>query len=103
MHRVIALFLIKTKYLKSLDELSNYRNSHLNYFKELANQKKILVGGRMSDSTGAIIIALVNSLDEVNKLMTQDPYFEHNLASYEVVEFDGSVLTSDELKKMFNW
>lgn len=66
------------------------RPAHREAMATLREQGKVLVGGPWADGTGALIVFLVNSVEEAKSLVAADPYF--STRGVEVValrEWDG--------------
>ncbi len=93
------MFIVKTKYLKPLEEVAKFRDAHLAYFRDLAEKNKIVGGGRLSDASGAIIVVLESDKAELDKILQSDPYNQNGLVSCEIFEFDIKGLMSPRLQE----
>ncbi len=88
-----------SNYTKSLDEVNIYRDQHINYLKNLIAENKLLVAGRQTPPTGAVIIAKNISLEEFKTILANDPYTEAGVAGYQIIEFAPAIC--DEAFKAF--
>lgn len=61
--------------------------AHIEFLKRCYNESKFIVSGPRNPRTGGIILANMNSKDELLELLRQDPFFIHDSAEYEVIEF----------------
>lgn len=46
---------------------------HADYMKTLAEQKKLILGGPFTDSSGGMVILEVNNIQEANDIARKDP------------------------------
>lgn len=46
-----------------------------------------MASGRKVPRTGGIILALADTLETVNKIITEDPFHKHELAEFTVTQF----------------
>ena len=77
-----------SNYTKSLDEVNTHRDQHIEYLKHLITANKLLVAGRQTPPTGAVIIAKNISLDEFKTILAKDPYTQAGVADYQIIEFN---------------
>lgn len=98
------MFLIKTKYLKPAAEVGVHREAHLAHFKKYAAAKKLLIGGRKADGTGAYLVWIGSERKELDDALATDPYALHGCAAVvSIDEFAGHLLAADDLKSVYNW
>lgn len=77
-----------SNYTKSLDEVNQYRDQHIDYLKHLISANKLLVAGRQAPPIGAVIIAKNISLEEFKTILAKDPYTQAGVADYQIIEFN---------------
>jgi uncharacterized protein YciI len=92
------MFIINLNYIVPLEKLDVHMTEHVKYLHKYYKQNKFIASGRKVPRTGGIILALAGSLEEVNQIISEDPFYTNKLAEFTVTEF----LTSQihpELKK----
>ena len=92
------MFIINLNYIVPLKELDTHMTDHVKYLHKYYKLNKFIASGRKVPRTGGIILALAGSLDEVNRIISEDPFYTHKLAEFTVIEFLTSQVHS-ELKK----
>ena len=93
------MFIINLNYIVPLDQLDAHMTDHVKFLKKYYKENIFLASGRKVPRTGGIILALVKSKEEVERIIKEDPFYKHKLAEFSVIEF----LTSQvhpELKKL---
>jgi uncharacterized protein YciI len=93
------MFLVSLSYKVDLDEIDKILPRHVKYLKAQYKQGSFITSGRKIPRTGGIILFKLNTLEELQKVLEQDPFKIHNLANYEIQEFIPS-MTSDEFKNL---
>jgi uncharacterized protein YciI len=81
------MFIIDINYIVPLQELDKHQDAHVAYLKKYAEKNIFLVTGRKVPRTGGILIAVADSKDEIEKIITEDPFYQHNLAEMTITEF----------------
>ncbi len=93
------MFIINLHYIVPLDKLDLHMAAHVQFLKTYYKKNVFVASGRKVPRTGGIILALAKSKDEVERIISEDPFYKHKLAEFSVTEF----LTSQyhpELKKL---
>lgn len=81
------MFLVLLKYLKPLEEVDKFRPAHIEFLEKFYAQNKFIVSGRQTSLTGGLILANVDTLEEIRQIVAQDPFSENKIAYYSFVEF----------------
>ncbi|MEN3048603.1 MAG: YciI family protein [Candidatus Caldarchaeales archaeon] len=68
--------------------VAQYRPAHLEYVRSLIRQGKILIAGRFRDGSGGFFVLEASGLDEVNAVISQDPYKRADVREYTVKEIE---------------
>lgn len=84
------MYIIDLTYIVPLDELDTHMTDHVKYLHKYYKQNKFVTSGRKVPRTGGIILALADSLEEVNQIISEDPFYTHKLAEFKVTEFQTS-------------
>ncbi len=93
------MFIINLNYIVPLEKLDAHMGAHVKFLKEYYKKNVFVASGRKVPRTSGIILALAKSKDEVEHIISEDPFYKHKLAEFSVTEF----LTSQyhpELKKL---
>ena len=86
------MFIAISKYLKSLNEVDQYRHAHWDYLQQHFDAGKLLVSGRQQPAVGGVIISAAISKNEFEAILQQDPFVLSESASYEIIEFNASFM-----------
>lgn len=81
------MFLILLKYIQPLERVDEFVPSHIEFLKTCYSQSKFIFSGPRIPRTGGIILANVESLEAVWDLIKDDPFYVHQIAKFEVIEF----------------
>lgn len=81
------MFITLLKYVKPLEEVERYLDDHVQFLDKYYSQKKFIFSGRRNPRIGGVILMYVNTRDEVEYIIREDPFHKHNIAEYEVIEF----------------
>ena len=81
------MFLIDVHYIVPLEEIDKHAEAHVAYLKKYVEKNVFLVTGRKVPRTGGILIAMAESKEQVEKIITEDPFYEYGLAEMTVTEF----------------
>jgi len=81
------MFIISLTYIVSLEELDQHMAAHVKYLKKYYKKNVFIASGRKVPRTGGIILALANSKEQIEKIITEDPFYKHELAEFDITEF----------------
>ena len=93
------MFIINLNYIVPLEQLDAHMTEHVKFLRKYYKMNVFVASGRKVPRTGGIILALANSREEVEQIISEDPFYIHKLAEFNITEF----LTSQyhpELKKL---
>jgi len=90
------MFIISLTYIKPLEEVDSLLEDHAEYLKEQYRLGNFLASGRKVPRDGGIILARAVSREEIETIITLDPFYRHQIASYEITEFVPT-MSADEL------
>lgn len=95
------MFIIDIKYIVPLEEIDKHMAAHVEYLEKYYARNVFVVWGRKEPRTGGIIQALAATKEEVEKIITEDPFYTHGLAQITVTE---SVISKchPDLKKLLD-
>lgn len=71
----------------SLDTIDNYLPLHIAFLDEQYALGNFHASGRKVPRDGGIILSLMSDKEQLLKILVQDPFKKHALATYELIEF----------------
>jgi uncharacterized protein YciI len=93
------MYVIQVHYTKPLAEIDTHLVAHREHLKKGYAEGLLLASGPQNPRVGGIILAKGTDRTRLDQFLAQDPFLIHNLASYQVIEFD-PVLRSTELEQV---
>jgi len=81
------MFLIDLTYKKPLSEVDKYLEEHAAFLDKYYAQGKFIFSGRKNPRTGGLILVQHCDGEELKKIISEDPFNKHGIASYSVQEF----------------
>ncbi|HZF71435.1 YciI family protein [Sulfuricurvum sp.] len=81
------MFIISLTYIKPLEEVDVLLEEHIAYLKEQYALKNFLASGRKVPRIGGVILAHAISREEIETIISLDPFHRHGIAEYEITEF----------------
>lgn len=95
------MFIINLSYIAPLTKIDARMKEHMVFLNACYREGLFIVSGRKVPRTGGIILAQGSSKEAVETLMKSDPFVEHGLAEFDVIEFQASQSHPD-FKKILN-
>ena len=89
------LFIIELSYKVSLDKIDQYLQDHRAFLYKYFANNTFVVSGRKEPRTGGIIIAHVDNRAILEKIIVEDPFHQHQLADYSIIEFVPTLYAKD--------
>lgn len=81
------MFITLLKYVKPLEEVERFLDEHVRFLDKNYSLKKFIFSGRKNPRTGGVILINADTRAEVEQIISGDPFHMHNIAEYEVIEF----------------
>lgn len=81
------MFLVNLTYIVPLDEVDRHLQGHKAFLNDLYDRNKLLLSGRKQPRTGGLLLLMAEGRSEAEALLSQDPFWQNKLASYEFIEF----------------
>jgi len=89
------MFVIELLYKAELAAIDARMAAHVKFLKKHYASGHFVVSGRKIPRDGGIIIAVGDSLEEIEAIVRQDPFVVHGLADFRVIEFRASQKATD--------
>lgn len=84
------MFIVILTYKKSLACVEQYLNEHRQFLENGYQREMFVASGPKNPRDGGIIISHINDRHELESFLQQDPFYIHEIADYEVIEFTPS-------------
>lgn len=81
------MFVIILTYKKSLEVIDNYLETHRAFLDNCYKKNIFVVSGTKKPRTGGIIISQMKDREQLESILSQDPFYVHDVADYEIIEF----------------
>ena len=81
------MFITLLKYVKPLEEAERFLDEHVQFLDKYYSQKKFIFSGRRNPRIGGVILMNASTEAEVKQIINDDPFYIHNIAEYDVIEF----------------
>ena len=89
------MFVIELTYKGTLAEIDASMAAHVKFLKKYYAAGNFLVSGRKIPRDGGIILAVGTSRQQIEQIVREDPFVEHDLADFRVIEFRASQRADD--------
>lgn len=81
------MFIISLTYKVDIENVERYIPEHNSFLQKYYDSGLFIASGRKEPRTGGIIICNASSGNEVEQLITEDPFYIHQVADYDITEF----------------
>jgi len=85
------MFLISLNYKCQLEEVDRYVDDHAAFLKKEYQNGSFILSGRKIPRTGGIILSNLKSKDELELVLSKDPFNQAGIAEYSITEFAPSM------------
>jgi uncharacterized protein YciI len=94
------MFVIELIYKADLATIDAHMTAHVRFLKKYYASGHFLVSGRKIPRDGGIILAVGKSRDEIEAIVSEDPFVAGGLADFRVIEFRASQRADDIQKRI---
>lgn len=94
------MFVIELTYKADLAEIDAHMAAHVVFLKKYYAAGNFLVSGRKIPRNGGIILAVGKSRRQIEAIVEEDPFFQHGLADFRIIEFRASQRSYDIQKRI---
>lgn len=81
------MIIAKLHYTASLDQIDAHLIPHRKLLEDLCANGTVICSGPQNPRTGGIIMLNVPDKAAAEKILSNDPFWQHNLATYELIDF----------------
>jgi len=89
------MFIINLTYTKPLEEVEKYLSEHITFLNKYYESRHFICSGRKNPRTGGVIICNGKNIEEVNKIIGEDPFNRNGIANYDILEFNPTKYAED--------
>lgn len=89
------MFVIELIYKASLARIDAHMGAHVTYLEKYYASGHFLVSGRKIPRDGGIILAVGRNRQEIEAIAAEDPFHQHGLADFRIIEFRASQRADD--------
>ncbi|MFT8888284.1 MAG: YciI family protein [Ethanoligenens sp.] len=82
------MFLANLTYIRPMDEVESHLKEHIAFLDKYYQAGNFICSGRKIPRTGGVILMNAKNMDEVQQIISEDPFHINQLADYEIIEFD---------------
>ena len=94
------MFVIELTYKASLTEIDAHMAAHVVFLKKYYASGNFVVSGRKIPRDGGIIVAVGSNRRLIERIIKEDPFHEHGLADFRIIEFRASQRADDIQKRI---
>jgi uncharacterized protein YciI len=93
------MFVIELVYKSDLAQIDAHMAAHVKFLKKYYAAGNFLVSGRKIPRDGGIILAVGESKEHIERIVSEDPFHTHGLADFRIIEFRASQKAPDFPKR----
>ena len=94
------MFIIELIYKAELAEIDAHMSAHVVFLKKYYAAGNFLLSGRKIPRDGGIIVAVGKSKRQIEGIVKEDPFYQHGLADFRIIEFRASQRADDIQKRI---
>lgn len=81
------MFIVSLSYTSELTEVDKHIKAHIGFLEKYYADGFFIASGRKVPRTGGIILVQASNKTEVENIIKRDPFYQANVAKYEITEF----------------
>jgi uncharacterized protein YciI len=89
------MFVIELVYTADLADIDAHMTEHVAFLKKYYATGNFLVSGRKIPRDGGIILAVGKNRRQIEAIVAEDPFHQHELADFRIIEFRASQRAND--------
>lgn len=84
---MFILFFFSLTYKKPISEVEKFLDKHNQYLDSFYQSGHFIFSGRKNPRIGGVILCKASSLKEAENIYHNDPFYQNEIADYNVIEF----------------
>jgi uncharacterized protein YciI len=85
------VFVVILTYTKPLDLVDSHLEAHVEFLKKSYEENVFIASGRQVPRTGGVILARAASMEALQQVLSNDPFYKNGVADYRIIEFTASM------------
>lgn len=81
------MFIVSLSYIQPIEEVERHLQAHIDWLTLHYEKKSFIASGRKVPRTGGIILSNLDSKEELEQILAQDPFSTNRVAEFEIIEF----------------
>ena len=81
------MYVIVLTYTHGLEKIEEHLVEHRTFLDKYYSLNKFVCSGVQNPRTGGVILCNADSLEETQRIISEDPFNIHNAATYQIIEF----------------
>jgi uncharacterized protein YciI len=81
------MFLILLQYVRPLTAIDHFMDAHTAFLDKYYEKGNFIFSGQKMPRSGGLILCHAENRRAVERILTEDPFEQHNLAMYDIIEF----------------
>ncbi len=81
------MFIIELTYIKPIEAVESALEAHIAFLNRYYDLGVFVCSGRKNPRTGGIIICNVEGQEALQSVISEDPFYQNEIAEYKVIEF----------------
>jgi uncharacterized protein YciI len=81
------MFIVNLTYIKPLEEIEKHLEGHMSFLNKYYTSNNFICSGRKNPRVGGVILCNAKDMEEVNEIISEDPFNKNSIANYEIIEF----------------
>lgn len=81
------MFIVNLTYKVELDQVEPHFDAHMAYVKDYYEKGHFLASGKKVPRSGGVILATAASLEEMQRIVAEDPFCLADIVDVEITEF----------------
>jgi uncharacterized protein YciI len=94
------MFVIELIYKTDLADIDAHMAAHVRFLKKYYASGNFLISGRKVPRDGGIILAVAETRRQIEAIVQEDPFYQHGLADFRIIEFRASQRADDIQKRI---
>lgn len=88
------MLIIELTYKKPFDDVNKLLQSHRDFLDKYYKEKLFLASGPKNPRNGGIILSSGDRVT-IDKILEEDPFYQHEIADYRIIEFEPNKYSDD--------
>ncbi len=88
------MYAIVLNYKKPLETVLKFRDAHVTYLRKYYERGNFIISGPRNPMDGGFILANAENREEIESIVSEDPFFVENITEVNILEFEPKWFTT---------